>query len=415
MTSPVKFYPTVEECQRNNKVTCPIEACGGIFKSQSNLHLHIQQTHKKTGLKPSDVEKQYFCPEKSCRWSNSKYFKNMKSLRQHYFKVHIKKTYSCSNCEKSFTTDVLLERHGEFCNVEFNCLDCKSSYDCYNTLRTHCRRKRHRILEKNKYKKCNKTEVQPFIVLRLNQRILLPKELPKDQNSQTILEKPVLESKMTQVSGLERIISQASQQTQTNSRNCLSTVETQTPTNFSKPKEVFEENFKHVNTQTDIVESKECSCNTSFTLDELESTFNSYTEKNTSSTQTYSKNQDIFSISTATHDSIYTDTSDLLTDSLGAFDSNFFNCNMETQTDVMFDSDIFNTDYYTNMCTQTCNDFFSGFNDNETQTVFDETLRSVQSQTLMSTLDNSNVVRDTAHSETQTDTEFRHMLEIINS
>ncbi|KAG5890130.1 hypothetical protein JTB14_027797 [Gonioctena quinquepunctata] len=73
------------------------------------------------------------------------------------------------------------------------------------------------------------------------------------------------------------------------------------------------------------------------------------------------------------------------------------NCHMETQTDFKSEDEMFS-------CEEILNDF--GFNDIETQTVFDDMLRSVKSQTMMSHGKKINCnLRDMMHMETQTNTD----------
>lgn len=421
MSGPLKIYPSVEECQIKNKLICPIEDCGHIFTSESNLNLHLCKTHKTIELKVSPLEKWYFCPEAKCPWSNTKHFRNMKNLRQHFLKMHMAKMFSCLSCPKSFPSEPLLTKHSVYCDITFSCLDCKASYACYDTLKTHCRRKNHRILNKVDYK------MRPTLDKTKTGNLLLPKksfseeitaECSKNVNKQTRVVKPVLETKTTQMNQI--VVEQVTQQTQTGSKNHVFSVKTQTVENHKVKQEIIEENYKNMNTQTDLVESREISCNTSFDIEDFKFTLKNNIEKNTSSTQTHWPSEDIFNISTATHGTIHTDTSDLLSDSLSNFDTNFFNCNSQTQTDLMFENEIFNSDYYSNMYTQTCDEILSGLNgltDIQTQTALHETLRSVESQTLMSSADKlcPNILKDIVHSETQTDVEFRQMFEIINS
>nr|CAH7755145.1 unnamed protein product [Callosobruchus chinensis] len=151
-------------------------------------------------------------------------------------------------------------------------------------------------------------------------------------------------------------------------------------------------------------------------MDEFE--FVEKAETISSSTQTYEESDNIYSISTTTHDSTHTDTSDLFTESMQINDFQFDNCHMETQTDFMFEEGMFDCDYMSNMYTQTCDDILNEFefNNIETQTVFEDMLRSVESQTMKTHSRKSTVsCKDMTHMETQTDVEFRQMLEVINS
>ncbi|KAJ8958977.1 hypothetical protein NQ314_006341 [Rhamnusium bicolor] len=317
-----------------------------------------------------------------------------------------------------------------------------ASYSCYDTLKTHGRRKKHNILFKSEYKsKVSVSKSQDIITAPSKNRLVLPKQcislivLPSqiratiNREIQTDDDKPKLRSKMTQVNRDIVVASQNTQQTQTGSKHIQFTVETQTIGDFlninrKNMVDILSEsgNQKSSITQTDVIESRSTSCNTSFNLDDFEFTLKPEVEKNSLGTQTsHGECTNIYSASTTTHDSIHTDTSDLLAETLNDNMSNFefYNCNMETQTDIMLDGDIFNCDYYmSHMYTQTCDEILNdlGFSDIQTQTVLDDMLRSVESQTMMSHGKKCNIIcKDTSHMETQTDMEFRHMLEVINS
>lgn len=433
-----KFYPTGEECKVNNLVKCTEDGCSNVFTSESNLTLHLVKTHKKSQLLESTLSlKQYYCPELGCVYNKNKFFKNMKYLRQHYMKVHSTKNFQCTFCEKNFPTKNILNKHMEYCGINFDCCDCQASYSCYETLKTHGRRKKHNILFKSEYKSKVTVSKSEDVVTYNKNRLILPKQcisllvLPGINKSrtnreiQTEDEKPKLRSKMTQVNRNTVVTSQSTRQTQTGMKQNLFTVETQTVGDFLNvnPKQldvVNEANDQKTSiTQTDFVESRSTSCNTSFNLDDFEFSLKTDTEKNSSGTQTPHVQSNIYSTSTATHDSIHTDTSDLLTETLNVNMSNFefFNCNMETQTDFILNDELFNYDYYmSNMYTQTCDEILNdlGFNDIQTQTVLDDVLRSVESQTMV-THGRKNVCKGTSHMETQTDMEYLNMLEAINS
>ncbi|XP_050294757.1 uncharacterized protein LOC126734943 [Anthonomus grandis grandis] len=321
----------------------------------------------------------------------------MKCLRQHYLKVHTEKTFKCISCLKCFPSRSILIDHQKFCQTHFQCLECNASYSCYFTLKTHSRRKKHRILKKQDYKPLNLTKDMTFQGIDT-----------VEKKSQSIIQ-ILSESSQTEFRPIR-----ITQHTQTGCRNIVITSETQTERPILTN---VDDNLRNVTTQTDLVESKETSCNTSFDIREFEATFREHIEKSSFGTQTQHLKNDIF---VANHGSITTDTSDLLSDSLSNFDTNFFNCNTETQTDLIFDNEMLMSDYYSNMHTQTCDEILqdlNGFNDIQTQTGLQDSFRSVESQTLMSTSDKlcPNILKDIVHSETQTDVEFRQMLEIINS
>ncbi|XP_028141469.1 uncharacterized protein LOC114335429 [Diabrotica virgifera virgifera] len=423
-----KFYPTVEESRINNKLKCTEEGCNSVFVSESNLNLHLVKTHNRTNLKSDTCQKQYFCPELGCPYHTKKYFRKLKILRTHYTMTHSPEQFECSTCDKVFPLEKVLSRHVEYCGVNFVCHQCSAHYATYEALQTHGRRKKHIIPEKTFYKLNNKEyEVKSDTVVQSSAVPILPKNavgfiLVVDsitkfsRESQTYAEVPKFESKMVQVSS--RLEGQNNQQTQTGTKNQLSTVQTQTIGGYNHRKSsAISDNpstQKTSNTQTDIVESKNSSCNTSYNKDEF-LTKNSV-HMNSSSTQT-GECLSSYTASTHTHDSIYTNTSDLLkedmNDNIGSFE--FDNCHMETQTDFILDDVMFNGDYMTNMYTQTCDDILNdlGFSNIQTQTAIDDILKSVESQTVMSRTTAGE--RDMTHMETQTDVIFREMLEVINS
>lgn len=336
MSAPSMIYPTAEDCLMKTNLVCSVADCLQTFKCESNLNMHLSKTHRVMELKSSSSERQYYCPEISC----SKYFINMKRLRQHYLKMHMAKVYTCVRCRKSFPSQSMLTSHCNYCEVTFACLGCQASYGSYETLKTHCRRKRHQILSKSEYKERATPEATKTMQSKVHQH------------------------------------------TQTASATVLE----------------GNGNYKHMNTQTERVASRDTSSNTSFDAELL---LEEQIEKMTSSTQTQWPREDVFPV---TYE----------------FDSNYFNCNTETQTDLMFDNEIFNSDYYSHTYTQTCDDILndlSGFCNMQTQTIVPEGGRSVESQTLMSSVDGQCpvVCKDIANSQTQTDAEFRQMLEIINS
>ncbi|XP_072378449.1 uncharacterized protein [Diabrotica undecimpunctata] len=421
-----KFYPTAEESRVHNKLKCTEEGCNSVFMSESNLNLHLVKTHQRTNLKSDMLQKQYFCPELECAYHTKKYFRQLKTLRTHYMMRHSQEQFICSTCSIVFPLQKVLSRHAEYCGASFICPHCRADYAKYETLQTHGRRKKHNIPEKSFYK-LNKaksdTVVQNSVVPILPKNsvsfILLVDPVTKfNQESQTYAELPKFENKMIQVSS--RLESQNNQHTQTGSKNQLLTVETQTVGGYNNRKSSAicdnSSTQKTSNTQTDIVESKNSSCNTSYSKDEF--LIKNSINMNSSSTQTgecLSSNN--YSASTHTHDSIYTNTSDLLKEdmnvNIGSFE--FDNCHMETQTDFILDDVMFNGDYMSNMYTQTCDDILNdlGFSNIQTQTTIDDILKSVESQTVMSK--STAAERDMTHMETQTDIIFREMLEVINS
>lgn len=325
-----------------------------------------------------------------------------------------------------------MKNHSEYCGVNFKCNECDVYYSCYETLKTHARRKKHCIQAKAEYKSPvtlsastpNIAKCTPILPKNCISLILIPDaDGMFHQGSQTIPHQPMLKSKMTQVSCITDS-DLNSQQTQTGMKNNQFTIETQTIGDFIATESKSSDDLLHTvslkssKTQTDIVESRSTSSNTLCNFNDVD--FVVQVETTSSSTQTHNKSNNIYSSSTSTHDSIHTDTSDLINGAMNSINNFVFdNCHMETQTDFMLEEGMFDCDYMSNMYTQTCDDIFNEFgfnNDIETQTAFEDMLRSIESQTTMSYSKKSSTnCKDTTHTETQTELECRQMLEIIHS
>ena len=394
MSNSSKVYPTAIELSKVvTNLSCPEEGCTNVFTSGSNLNLHLVKIHKKSQLQQSDdTKKEFHCPETDCVYHDKLFFKNLKLLKQHFLKVHGERTFSCESCNKGFSTDAARRNHTEYCGVIFHCCDCDVSYNCYETLKTHGRRKKHNVLEKVAYK-ANSNWMLPSG--SHSEDKLVPKQqvlLPKTSRSVTLIIKPIELKK--QVNQLDKCLQTDS--THEASKPTQISTETQTIEIYelkrSSQSELPEDRKTTNTTQTDSIDSKSQSCNTSFNLNDLDLTDVLNIERSSSSTQTCAANLD--------------------------FDTNFFNCNSETQTDFMFQDEIMNVcDYYSHMYTQTCEDFLldaMGFNDSHTQTAFDDAAKNAESQTVYGKW-NTLGCRDMASMETQTDVELKQMLEEINA
>lgn len=439
----VKIFPSKAELSViNNSIQCIEEKCQEIFTSYSNLNLHLYKTHnRKDAIQFDSKIKQFHCPEIQCIYHQAEWFKSKKLLKQHYLKVHSPKTYICGECQEGFPTEAYKKMHMDYCGIKFKCCECSMNYPKYESLLTHSRRKGHKINEKIYYKLKKLNTI--LIISGSKSDSNLPNKtksiLPKlkanvesftdlkfiikksDQSIQTDHVLPKLKSKITQINRNSFFMNRDTQQTQTGLCKVQSSIETQTIGDYFKRKKMEHGEKKLVtaqsSTQTRLIPSKSVASNTLLPVNDLGLT-TSKVKRNSSSTQTFERSpNDDFSSTTNTHDTIDTDTSDLIESNLETFDSNFFNCNMETQTDLIFNEDLFvYGDYYSNMYTQTCEDLFLNsleFNNIETQTV-DDMLKSVEIQTI-SQKKSQITCRDRSHMETQTDMEFKDMLEHINA
>lgn len=129
----------------NNNLSCSEPNCTSVFKSSSNLMMHMVKHHKKTNtLDKYHPSTRYACPVKECKYSikSSKYFSKSKHVKQHYLKCHSIKSYVCSRCAKGFPTEAFLKTHTKSCGKKFVC-SCRWEYSSRESLMTHCKRKSH--------------------------------------------------------------------------------------------------------------------------------------------------------------------------------------------------------------------------------------------------------------------------------
>ncbi|XP_006607927.1 uncharacterized protein LOC102681352 [Apis dorsata] len=133
-----------------NNIKC--EKCGLVFKNEPRYRLHDLKVHQRKNLDKTIKENvQYHCPVESCIYAPKaeRHFSTMKYLKQHYLKVHAKKTYACTRCDKSFSTEAAKEGHMRICGIEFVC-SCLKTYTSYEALLTHAKRSLHTIDDKYK-------------------------------------------------------------------------------------------------------------------------------------------------------------------------------------------------------------------------------------------------------------------------
>ena len=167
-----------------NNVKC--DKCGLVFQNEPRYRLHDLKVHQHKNLDKTIRENvQYHCPIESCIYSPKaeRHFSSMKYLKQHYLKVHAKRTYACTRCEKSFSTEAAKEGHTRVCGIEFVC-SCSKTYTSYEALLTHAKRSLHAINDKYKssLRRANSKAMRlilPSSQARVNKLITI---LPTHQN-----------------------------------------------------------------------------------------------------------------------------------------------------------------------------------------------------------------------------------------
>ncbi|XP_059486009.1 uncharacterized protein LOC132202813 [Neocloeon triangulifer] len=213
----------------NNDLTCTQPGCNKVFKSSSNLDLHLWKSHKIQEKMPTAEEKfvkiQYHCPEAGCKYNLTlgRSFPKAKLLKQHYLQKHAERNFECDNCNTFFATQASKNYHQKTCGCQFLC-SCGKVYDNGQAVKVHAMRHKH-TLPKNYIVKVGLTQTQPMDALPAIQLMAavalseLCKPVQKDAEVQT---DPEEKQKRKQISpsklpGLKRRKSTTSQETQTQS------------------------------------------------------------------------------------------------------------------------------------------------------------------------------------------------------
>ncbi|XP_037032702.1 ATM interactor [Bradysia coprophila] len=129
-------------------IPCSVKNCDSVLTNTGTLYLHMLKHHNIDTRESNSKAVRFFCPEETCKYSenvqpNAKSFSSKKYLKQHYMKVHAKKTLPCSRCDKIFSSQSFKSAHESICGQQFICCECNWTYKSKEALMTHCRRKNH--------------------------------------------------------------------------------------------------------------------------------------------------------------------------------------------------------------------------------------------------------------------------------
>ncbi|KAK0163539.1 hypothetical protein PV327_007210 [Microctonus hyperodae] len=277
-----------------NNIRCT--QCGLIFHNESRFRLHDLKVHQRKNLNKIVKEfVKYHCPESSCVYSpqSERYFTTMKYLKQHYLKVHAAKMYSCTQCNKSFSTEAAKVAHIRVCGLEFTC-SCLKTFTTYEALLTHAKRHSHTVDEK--YKNLLKRAAQKNLPAAQLIPIATPvKKIPisilpyQEKSTTTIVHDSIstntrdISTQTDELKKLKRLQSPSkssnkrreSRQTQTNvlskEKRCRKTVETQTsPSARGSNKRSSASTKKQEPEQKQLMNKEDLALNSTFSNDNLQ-------------------------------------------------------------------------------------------------------------------------------------------------
>uniref|UniRef100_A0A182K0U7 C2H2-type domain-containing protein n=1 Tax=Anopheles christyi TaxID=43041 RepID=A0A182K0U7_9DIPT len=155
---PPRIYLTPEEILAEKIYLCSFDNCFALLYNLANLQMHLTRHHKAPAANlqflcnASKSERRlFYCPIISCPYYQSatdstngaRSFSSLRSLKQHYLKVHGERKHACEACGKSFATESYLRHHRLSCGRKFICEYCTYTYGSREALLTHAKRKQH--------------------------------------------------------------------------------------------------------------------------------------------------------------------------------------------------------------------------------------------------------------------------------
>lgn len=91
-------------------------------------------------------------------------------------KIHNLEKYKCEKCDKKFSTEYLKKKHTESCGKVYVCLVCSSTYNSYEALVAHSKRKNHQHenMTKEKTQKVKTIDRETLAVPTSEKRMEIP-------------------------------------------------------------------------------------------------------------------------------------------------------------------------------------------------------------------------------------------------
>ncbi|XP_049295557.1 uncharacterized protein LOC125770216 [Anopheles funestus] len=172
-TNTRRIYLTPEEILAEMTYICSFENCYTMLYNLANLQMHLTRHHKAPALNLQSMsnaakseQKLFYCPNVSCSYhqtpeesgNGARHFSSLRSLKQHYLKMHGERKHRCEQCGKSFATESYLRHHRLSCGQKFTCTHCSFSYGSREALLTHAKRKQHGYEELLSAKKPNRVK-----------------------------------------------------------------------------------------------------------------------------------------------------------------------------------------------------------------------------------------------------------------
>lgn len=402
--SKIHITPKIEDLIPHKIFKCTELNCVKEFTNYGNLHMHLIRHHKRGELQNTNNEKDaksaenciklYFCPVENCIYhelntKSQKYFTSLKYIRQHYQKVHAKKSFGCCKCKKMFCTKIQKQSHEINCNGEdekkFICNECNWHYKSREALLTHAKRKNHKI---------NKNDVVK-ISIDAKEKIEIPnikdtkfksdncKIITAITSPILIITKPKMKNQSVQTDAITFLEPKTANKKSKGNKRSSQSICKKVETNLKRIKHVqIQTSYKNESTSsTDLATINQPSSfskmatkckNEFFNLNFYDTNVNSNIK--TPVTEQLNHNPENSNHHLHQHDNnnlnIVVNASDdtVVNNCFEQFvNSNSF-CNIETQTE--FTDSFLDQMLYSNMHTQTCDEFLSelGLSDIQTQT-----------------------------------------------
>ncbi|XP_065333949.1 uncharacterized protein Asciz [Cloeon dipterum] len=214
-----------------NDLVCTQPGCNKVFKSSSNLDLHLWKSHKIQEKMPSTENNsaviQYHCPEPCCKYNieQGRSFPKVKLLKQHYLQMHATRNFKCENCGVFFATLAAKNYHAKTCGCQFVC-SCGKVYTNDQAIKVHALRHKHKLpsnyIVKVSVANQEQQTIEALPAIQLMAAVALSelcRPVQRDAEVQTDVEEKQKKKQNTptKINGPKRRKSTTSQETQTQS------------------------------------------------------------------------------------------------------------------------------------------------------------------------------------------------------
>jgi hypothetical protein len=151
-------------------ILCTVRGWGKILPNSPTLNMHLVKSHcLQDGIVNPTIRKDlktipkfYCCPTEGCPRGPERPFSQFSLIKQHFMKIHAKKTHKCSKCSNCYGTEWVLKRHAEDCGKTFQCT-CGCPYASRTALQSQIYQTGHEIPAEHRDPPSKKSKMENYL------------------------------------------------------------------------------------------------------------------------------------------------------------------------------------------------------------------------------------------------------------